>query len=229
MLSGLGLPLYSNPSVGEVSYIKSEIAAFGVTLRRLDLAEIVENLYDAALRSSSRQTYKTGLRAYLRFMKDVNGGSALLYPFRRTSLSRTELALAFYMEYLILQPTIRASSTILGYEVHVKYMFRENGCDPEMYNTAFLGQVRKGIENVFPKQADSRKAFLLPNYLTRTSFRHVTTKQDVLARFATIIGFIGMLRPHTITELQASMITFVAVTGAEVIGKTRSHVEEQMI
>ena len=123
MLSGLGLPLYSNPSVGEVSYIKSEIAAFGVTIRRPDLAEIVENLYDSALRSSSRQTYKTGQRVYLRFVKEVNGGIALLYPFRRTSLNRTELALAFYMAYLILQPTIRSPSTILSYEVHVKYMF----------------------------------------------------------------------------------------------------------
>ena len=107
-------------------------------------------------------------------------------------------------------------------------MFREDGFDPETYNTAFLGQVRKVIENVFLKQADWRKAFLIPNYLTRTSFRHVTTKQDVLARFATIIGFIGMLRPHTITELQASMIKFVAVTGTEVIGKTGSHLEKRL-
>ena len=128
---------------------------------RLDLAEIVDNLYDAALCSSSRRTYGTGQRAYLKFASEIHSNDALT-PFRPGQLSRTELHLAFYMAFLVLKPTITGASTILGYEGHVKYFFRENGYDDTEYLTTFLGPVRRGIKNTysqqvrcFPKEPDS--------------------------------------------------------------------------
>ena len=86
------------------------------------------------------------------------------------------LSLAFSMAYLVLQPAITAASTILGYERHMKYQFRENGCEPSEYNTPFLGQIRQGIQNVFPFQNDKRRALLLPKYLHRQIFNSATSK-----------------------------------------------------
>ena len=126
--------------------MKREIRQFGILIKRPDLAEVVEHLYDAALQKSSRRTYKTGQRAYLRFINELSGGCPLrrewLRPFKQKSLGRTELSLAFFMAYLVLQPSISAASTILGYVTHVKYRFRENGCTTEEYQTPLLGQVR---------------------------------------------------------------------------------------
>ena len=119
------------------------------------MAEIVDNLYDAALCSSSRRTYGTGQRAYLKFAGEIHSKDALI-PFLPRQLSRTELHLAFYMAFLILKPTITAATTILGYEGHVKYFFREIGCSDTEYLTPFLGQIRRGIKNTYPPQANKR-------------------------------------------------------------------------
>ena len=90
------------------------------------LAVTVMDLYDAALRLSSQRTYKTGQRAYTRFINTLTGGSH--FPFLCRQLHKTELTLAFYMAYLLLQPSITKASTILSYETHVKYLFKEEGC-----------------------------------------------------------------------------------------------------
>ena len=62
----------------------------------MDLADIVVNLYDAALQQSSRKTYRTGQRAYIRFVQEVER-KELLRPYMRNNLDDTELSLAFYM------------------------------------------------------------------------------------------------------------------------------------
>ena len=143
--------------VGHESHVKRQVMRFGRSLKRLDLAEVVVHLYDAALQESSRRTYRTGQRAYIRFLEELSSeGHRYLEPFQRQSLNKTELSLAFFMTYLVLQPTITAASTILGYEGHVKYKFRENGREPSAYKTPILGQIRHGIQNVFPCQNDKR-------------------------------------------------------------------------
>ena len=94
---------------------------------------------------SSQNTYRTGQNAYRRFLEQIPPAEAV-YPFKRTPISETELRLAFFMASLVLKPTIAASATILGYETHVKYLFRSQDCDPAEYTTAFLSQIRKGIK-----------------------------------------------------------------------------------
>ena len=118
-------------------------------------------MYDAALQDSSKQTYKTGQRAYSRFAEEIKKDEAHL-PFLPKQLNRTELYLAFFIAYLILKPTITKGTRIRAYEGHVKYLFREQGCSPDAYKTPFLGPIWKGIQNVFPAQADKREAFFLP-------------------------------------------------------------------
>ena len=47
------------------SQVRESIWQFGRFIGRLDLAEVVEDLYDAALKKSSRKTY------YLRFVQEI--------------------------------------------------------------------------------------------------------------------------------------------------------------
>ena len=93
------------------------------------LAETVLDLYTAALRESSQKTYKTGQRAYFKLCHKLKQQESP-FPFKQRQLSPTELTLAFFMASLLLEPTINSGSTITGYENHVKYMFREEGCPP---------------------------------------------------------------------------------------------------
>ena len=84
------------------------------------------DLYDAALQPSSRNTYRTGQRAYDRFIRSMRGG--VYFPFQRQMLGETELNLAFFIAFLVLKPRITKANTILGYTSHVKYVFKEEGC-----------------------------------------------------------------------------------------------------
>ena len=119
-----------------------------------------------------------------------------------------ELRLAFFMASLVLKPTINSASTILGYETHVKFLFRAQGCDPEDYSTAFLSQVRSGIRKSYTRQGDKRRALLLPRYMNSLNNKHATLQKEKL-RFATILAFIGMLRPHTFPQLKLQSFTLV--------------------
>ena len=79
-----------------MSLIQRDVWSFGEKIGRMDLADIVVSLYDAALQQSSRKTYQTGQRAYLRFVKEV-GRMHLLRPYMRNKLDDTELSLSFYI------------------------------------------------------------------------------------------------------------------------------------
>ena len=112
--------------------MKQVINGFGERINRLDLAEVVTSLYDAALQESSRKTYQTGQRAFARFTKEIYGQqeTTAQLPFEHRNLGDVELHLAFFMAWLLIQPTITSASTILGYETHTKFMFRSEGCKP---------------------------------------------------------------------------------------------------
>ena len=76
------------------------------------------------------------------------------------------------------------------------------------------------MTNIFPQQADARKPFLLPKYLNTSAFTEVFSQDKRLARFSAILGFIGMLRPHTFRSLQASSFCFIYRKGGSVIQET---------
>ena len=50
-----------------LTWIERQILAFGKKIKQIGLAGVVIDLYDAAIQESSKQTYKTGQRAYIRF------------------------------------------------------------------------------------------------------------------------------------------------------------------
>ena len=102
-----------------LSHIERDIIAFGRKVKRLDLATVVIDLYDGALQESSRMQYRTGQRAYMRFVNGIDLPGYLL-PFQRTKLTKMELTLAFFMASLLLKSSIKRAATILSYETHVK-------------------------------------------------------------------------------------------------------------
>ena len=178
------------------------------------LADVVVDLFNSALQPSSRRTYGTGQRAYSRFMTTMQGGIA--FPFRRRELGQTELNLAFFIAFLLLEPNVRQASTILNYETHVKYLFKEEGCSDEAWSTPFLKQVRKGLRNTLPTMSDKRKPLLLPLVAAHSLFATPRTNQGRLLKFATILGFIGMLRPNALTKLNPDSFTFVTARGRSI-------------
>ena len=103
----------------ERTWVAEAITNFGRAKHVPHLAEVVIDLYDASLKTSSKNTYKTGQRAYFRFIQEMNDG--IMFPFESRTLSETELNLAFFMASLILRPTIAVGSTIASYVTHVKY------------------------------------------------------------------------------------------------------------
>ena len=114
----------------EYSYIASVVHQFGIDHVVPELAEVVMSLFHAALQPSSQRTYRTGQRAYNRFVNAIRSGQR--FPFKRRTLPVTELNLAFFMAFLLLEPSITKASTILGYETHVKYLFKSEGCPEEL-------------------------------------------------------------------------------------------------
>ena len=192
--------------------MRRDLWNFGQDIGRPDLAEIVEHLYDAALQTSSKKTYGTGQRAYFRFAQEI-GREEAYAPFAPSHLNNTELYISFFLAYLVLKPSVTKATTILGYEGHIKYLFREQGCSPDEYKTPFLGQLRKGIKNVYPQQADKREAFFVPLYFKTRQFKYPETKTKYLARLATVLGFFGMLRPHMFSTLGPCSFVFVLKKG----------------
>ena len=208
MFNWVNLAILFIGSSSELSWIGQQILEHGRRIKNVALAGVVIDLYDAAIQESSRRQYGTGQRAYLRFTRDVEVPFGFL-PFAKNSLSVTELTLAFYMAYLLLRPKILKASTILNYETHVKWWFRREGCQPFEYQTPFLKQVRTGLRKTLPSRRDSRTALILPIYSHAQSFRSSNTRELTLLKFAAILGFVGMLRPHTFGQLTRESFALV--------------------
>ena len=198
----------------ETSYISRVVREYGRNHNALELSEVVMDLFHAALRSSSLRTYRTGQRAYSRFLASIRDGTR--FPFKRRLLTETELNLAFFMAFLLLEPTVNKASTILNYETHVKYLFRTEGCPVEIWDTPFLGQIRRGLKNTLPSSKDGRRPLLLPEIMFRPEFLNVVSSEQRLLRFATILGFIGMLRPHSLETLEPSDFYVITKAGDEI-------------
>ena len=84
-----------------------------------------------------------------------------------------------------------------------------------MWQTPFLGQIRRGLRNTLPSDPDGRRPLLLPLIMSKPNFLLVVSDEQRLLRFATILGFIGMLRPHSLKELDQGSFIVVTEIGNE--------------
>ena len=66
---------------------------------------------------------------------------------------------------------------------------------------------------MLPSRQDLRAAFILPKYVFMGNFSRTNQHYRCRLRFATIMGFVGMLRPHTYRQLQPASFTLVIQDG----------------
>ena len=153
-------------------------------------------------------------RAYARFVRSMTRG--VKFPFQARMLGETELNLAFFIAFLVVQPRVNKASTILNYTSHVKYVFREQGCSEQEWKTPFLKQIRRGLRNTLPSQADMRQPLFVPDILARPEFQMVRTPVERILRFAVILGFVGMLRPNALRQLSPRSFTIITARGQRI-------------
>ena len=75
----------------------------------------------------------------------------------------------------------------------------------------------KGIHRALPAPPDSRQAFLLMDCRPPPNFSDPATQAEFKFKFATLLGFFGMLRFDVILNITPSRIVLVAPSGREVL------------
>ena len=139
------------------------------------------------------------------------------FPASRAALQEFELALAFFAAHLALQPTITRGTTVAAYLSHVQTLWRHNGCPKSSLTSTFIAIVTRGIHRALPAIPDDRSAFLLLDCRPPPDFLHPTTALLFRLKFATLLGFFGMLRFSSITLLKPIAIILVAASGRQTL------------
>ena len=192
-----------------------DIRRYASLIRHQLLGEAVLFFYNNSWKGSTTRTYGTGQRKWAAFTLKFKSIPYLPCPI--TSLPEHDLALAYFAAHLALTPTITRGSTVASYLTHVRTLWRNAGCPEHLLNSEFVGRVMKGINRALPAVPDSRQAFLLLDCRPPLEFSDPLTPTQFKLKFATLLGFFGMLRIDIILNLKPSQIVLVAPCGREVL------------
>ena len=146
-------------------------------------------LYDWALATSTRKSYKTGANHMKKFLASYPRIPKL--PFRNTPPNIGVLTLCFFAAFLLLKKSIKSASTISCYIAHVKHCWIKLGCHPDQLESHILSRVLKGISRIRPKKHDTRPAFLLPSYRIPLHLRHPISGDRCIQISVVIFCFLG--------------------------------------
>ena len=177
------------------------------------LAKAVVYFYRNAWTASTTRTYKTGQRRWAKFTAAYP--VITNYPFSRIPLQEYELALAFFAAHLALQPTISRGTTVASYLTHVRADWRQAGCPEDRLSSEFVALVTRGIHRALPATPDSRQAFLLLSCHPSPCFRDPSSPASFQLKFATLLGFFGMLRISAFSKLAPAAIILVSASGRQ--------------
>ena len=173
----------------------------------------VSTLYDWALATSTRKSYKTGVNHLKKFRAvypRIPG-----FPFTCTPQNFVSLTLCYFAAFLLMQKSIKSANTIRCYVSHVKNYWIKLGCHPEHLKSDVLSRVLKGISRVRPRKRDTRPAFLLPSYRIPVHLRHPISGDRCSQVAAAIFSFFGMLRFHVLKKLRLKSLVLVDDKGRE--------------
>ena len=159
-----------------------------------DLAPIVFDLYNNALATSSKNSYKTGTNHFHKFLATFPVFNTVWVP--NPPPSKRILTLCFFAVSLFLKKSIKSANTIRSYVRHVKNLWIQTGCDPKLLQSDVLNRVMKGLKRRMPSKRDTRPAFLLPHYRLPNKFRHPSNGRHCSTIAAIIFGFFGLSRFH---------------------------------
>ena len=127
------------------------------------------------------------------------------------------MALAFFAAHLALQPTISRGTTVATYLSHVRADWRQAGCTEDKLSSQFVALVTRGIHRALPAAPDSRHAFLLLSCHPSPQFRNPPSLHSFRQKFATLLGFFGMLRISAFAKLKPAAIILVAASGRQTL------------
>ena len=114
-----------------------------------------------------------------------------------------------------MKKSIKSANTIRSYIKHVKHLWIQSGCDPDILESDVLDGVLKGLKRRLPPKADTRAAFLLPHYKLPAGFCHPTSGGQCSAVAAVIFGFFGLARFHILEQLNVKSLSLVDKSGHE--------------
>ena len=178
-----------------------------------DLAPVVLDLYDNALATSSKKSYKTGTNHFTKFLTAFPELKSVNLPIPPPSSHI--LTLCFFSVSLFLKKSIKSSNTIRSYIRHVKNSWIKRGCDPKSLKSDVLDRVLKGLKRRLPAKRDARPAFLLPHYKIPTKFRYPTNERNCSTMAAIIFSFFGLSRFHVLKQLNVDSLSLVSERGLE--------------
>ena len=188
---------------------------YGERIGSTTLAEAVIYFYHNAWTASTTRTYSTGQRRWQQFTSIFRAIGP--YPHPHSKLQEFELALAFFAAHLALQPTITRGTTVASYLSHVRTLWRHNGCPKSHLTSEFVALVTRGIHRALPATPDDRCAFLLLDCHPPPDFLQPSSAPLFRLKFATVLGFFGMLRISAITLLKPLAIILVAASGRQTL------------
>ena len=134
------------------------------------LSPLVCKLYNDALATSSKKTYKSGTNHLKKFLAPFPKVARVDLP--SPPPSQYILTLCFFEVALFLKKSIKSNCSIRSYVRHVKNQWIKNGCDPEDLKSNVLDRVLKGLKRWLPSKKHARPAFLLPHYKIPARFCH---------------------------------------------------------
>ena len=193
--------------------MRATFQRFGESRGLGDLAPLVFSIYNDALATSSKKTYRTGTNHFQKFLNafpKLESISVLIPP-----PSLHILTLCFFAVALFLKKSIKSSKTIRSYIRHVKNKWIQKGCDPESLESDVLERVLKGLKRRLPSKKDTRPAFLLPYYKLPKELCHPTSGRLCATVAAVIFGFFGLSRFHVLEKLRVEALCLVDKGGHE--------------
>ena len=178
-----------------------------------DLAPVVFDLYNNALATSSKNSYKTGTNHFRKFLAAFPDLNTVHKP--NPPPSERILTLCFFAISLFLKKSIKSVSTIKSYVRHVKNLWIRNGCDSKLLRSDVLNRVLKGLKRRLPPKKDTRPAFLLPHYRLPKKFSHPSNGRHCSTMAAIIFGFFGLSRFHILKQFNIDSLSLVDRKGVQ--------------
>ena len=193
--------------------MRSAIFKFGDRMGLQTLAPVVFGLYNNALATSSKKSYKTGTNHFHKFLKAFPELNTVRAP--TPPPSKHVLTLCFFAVSLFLKKSIKSANTIRSYVRHVKNLWIQNGCKPDRLQSDILNRVLKGLKRQLPPKKDTRPAFLLPHYGLPRKFRYPASGRLCSTIAAIIFGFFGLSRFHILKQMNINSLCLVDTKGVQ--------------
>ena len=187
--------------------MRATFQTFGERRGLTEFVPLVYSLYNNALATSSKKTYRSGTNHFRRFVSTFPKLESI--SAQKPSPSEHILTLCFFAARLYLTKSITSNKTIKSYIRHVKNSWIHNGVDPESLNSDVLNRVLNGLNRHLPRKKEARPAFFLPHYELPKELGHPTSGRLCATIAAVIFGFFGLARFHVLKKLELKALCLV--------------------